>query len=87
MSEITLSDLIKTSSAAAEVPSETTPEEISAQISVLTPEERRQADEIRKQIDVRDSQMVMQFGAGARQNIADFSENILKISAQKIPDT
>lgn len=78
MSEITLSDLIKTSSAAAEVPSETTPEEISAQISVLTPEERRQADEIRKQIDVRDSQMVMQFGAGARQNIADFSENILK---------
>ena len=78
MSEITLSDLIKTSSAAAEVPSETTPEEISAQISVLTPEERRQADEIREQIDVRDSQMVMQFGAGARQNIADFSENILK---------
>lgn len=78
MSEITLSDLIKTSSATAEVPSETTPEEISAQISVLTPEERRQADEIREQIDVRDSQMVMQFGAGARQNIADFSENILK---------
>ena len=78
MSEITLSDLIKTSSAAAEVPSETTPEEISAQISVLTLEERRQADEIREQIDVRDSQMVMQFGAGARQNIADFSENILK---------
>ena len=78
MSEITLSDLITTSSAAAEVPSETTPEEISAQISVLTPEERRQADEIREQIDVRDSQMVMQFGAGARQNIADFSENILK---------
>ena len=78
MSEITLSDLIKTSSTAAEVPSETTPEEISAQISVLTPEERRQADEIREQIDVRDSQMVMQFGAGARQNIADFSENILK---------
>ena len=78
MSEITLSDLIKTSSAAAEVPSETTPEEISAQISVLTPEERRQADEIREQIDVRDSQMVMQFGAGARQNIADFFENILK---------
>lgn len=78
MSEITLSDLIKTSSAAAEVPSETTPEEISAQISVLTPEERRQADGIREQIDVRDSQMVMQFGAGARQNIADFSENILK---------
>ena len=78
MSEITLSDLIKTSFAAAEVPSETTPEEISAQISVLTPEERRQSDEIREQIDVRDSQMVMQFGAGARQNIADFSENILK---------
>ena len=78
MSEIQLSDLIKTSSAAAEVPSETTPEEISAQISVLTPEERRQADEIREQIDVRDSQMIMQFGAGARQNIADFSENILK---------
>ncbi len=77
MSEITLSDLIKSSPAAA-VSTESTPEEISARISRLTPEERRQADEIREQLDVRDSQMVMQFGAGARQNIADFSENILK---------
>ena len=47
------------------------------QLAVLTPEERRQADELKEQIDIRDSQMLMQYGSGARQNIAEFSGNIL----------
>lgn len=34
-------------------------------------------EQIKEQIDVTDSQMLMQFGSGAKQNIADFSENIL----------
>lgn len=78
MPEITLADLVKSSSVqtAPEAPA-TVAEELNDQLSVLTPEERRQADELKEQIDVRDSQMLMQYGSGARQNIADFSENIL----------
>ena len=78
MPEITLADLVKSSSVqtAPEAPA-TAAEELNDQLSVLTPEERRQADELKEQIDVRDSQMLMQYGSGARQNIADFSENIL----------
>ena len=52
-------------------------EELEGKLAQLTPEERREADSIREQIDVRDSQMLMQYGAGAKQNIADFSANIL----------
>lgn len=43
----------------------------------LTPEERQKVEELKGQIDIMDSQMLMQYGSGAKQNIADFSENIL----------
>ena len=78
MPEITLADLVKSSSVqpAPEVPS-TAAEELNSQLAVLTPDERRQVDELKEQIDVRDSQMLMQYGSGARQNIAEFSGNIL----------
>ena len=78
MPEITLADLVRSSSVQTvpEAPA-TAAEELNDQLAVLTPEERRQADELKEQIDVRDSQMLMQYGSGARQNIADFSENIL----------
>ena len=81
MAEITLADLIRSShmeqSGEQQPASPAAADEISRQLAVLTPEERRQADEIKEQIDIRDSQMVMQYGSGARQNIADFSANIL----------
>ena len=78
MPEITLADLVKSSSVqtAPEVPSAAA-EELNSQLAVLTPDERRQVDELKEQIDVRDSQMLMQYGSGARQNIAEFSGNIL----------
>ena len=78
MPEITLADLVRSSSVQTvpEAPA-TAAEELNDQLAVLTPEERRQADKLKEQIDVRDSQMLMQYGSGARQNIADFSENIL----------
>ena len=79
MPEITLADLVKTSAAAA--PAVQTPkaaaEELNTRITVLTPEERKQVDDLKEQIDVRDSQMLMQYGSGAKQNIAEFSGNIL----------
>ena len=78
MPEITLADLVKSSSVqpAPEVPSAAA-EELNEQLDILTPEERRQADELKEQIDIRDSQMLMQYGSGVRQNIAEFSGNIL----------
>lgn len=78
MPEITLADLVKSSSVqpAPEVLSAAA-EELNEQLDILTPEERRQADELKEQIDVRDSQMLMQYGSGARQNIAEFSGNML----------
>ena len=78
MPEITLADLVKSSSVqTAPEPPAATAEELNSQLAVLTPEERRQADELKEQIDIRDSQMLMQYGSGARQNIAEFSGNIL----------
>ena len=78
MAEITLADLMeKKQTMSFEAAQEEGTEELEGKLAQLTPEERREADSIREQIDVRDSQMLMQYGAGAKQNIADFSANIL----------
>ena len=82
MAEITLADLMRTGTGSPaalrpEAADGTSAEELSRKLSALSPEDRALADEIKEQIDVRDSQMVMQYGSGAKQNIADFSENIL----------
>ena len=79
MPEITLADLVKSNAATAPAAptAEASAEELDTRLTVLTPEERKQADELKEQIDIRDSQMLMQYGSGAKQNIADFSGNIL----------
>ena len=78
MAEITLADLMeKKREMSLEAAQEEGTEELEGKLAQLTPEERREADSIKEQIDVRDSQMLMQYGAGAKQNIADFSANIL----------
>lgn len=43
----------------------------------LTPEEQKMVDDFAAQIDLKDSNLVLQFGAGAQKKIADFSENAL----------
>ena len=45
--------------------------------SMLTEAERRMVEEFAKKIDVTDSALVLQYGAGAQKNIAAFSENAL----------
>ena len=45
--------------------------------TVLTPEEQRMVDEFAKQIDITNSQMVLQYGASSQKKIADFSEAAL----------
>lgn len=46
-------------------------------LSSLTDEERRQAEEIVRQIDVEDSQAVVVYGVGAQREISNFSDTIL----------
>ena len=45
--------------------------------SRLTEAERKMVDEFAQKIDIRDSNMVLQYGAAAQKNIAGFSENAL----------
>lgn len=44
---------------------------------VLTPEEQKMVNEFASQIDISNTQMVLQYGAGSQKKIADFSENAL----------
>ena len=45
--------------------------------SVLSPEELKQVEEFSKQIDVTNSQAVLNYGVGAQKKLADFSEKTL----------
>lgn len=45
--------------------------------TVLTPEEQKMVDDFAAQIDINNTQMVLQYGAGCQKKIADFSENAL----------
>ncbi len=46
-------------------------------LSVLTPAEQKAVNEFAEKIDLTNSQLVLQYGAGAQKNIADFSGNAL----------
>ena len=45
--------------------------------AVLTPEERKMVNDFAAQIDITNTQMVLQYGAGCQKKIADFSESAL----------
>lgn len=45
--------------------------------AVLTPEEQKMVDDFAAQIDITNTQMVLQYGAGCQKKIADFSESAL----------
>lgn len=62
---------------AATVPA--APEQATPQLddSMLTDEEKQMVDSFAQQIDVRDSAMVLQYGAGTQKKMADFSETAL----------
>lgn len=72
MSQITLADLKRNKDTAVQEGKEETGEKS------FSLKERARIEEIKGEIDIRDSQMLMQYGSGAKQNIADFSENILR---------
>lgn len=53
------------------------PEEKEQLEIVLTPEEQKMVDSFAEQIDLTNTQMVLQYGAGSQKKIADFSETAL----------
>lgn len=53
--------------------------------AILTPQEQKQVDAFVKQIDITNSQMVLQYGASSQKKIADFSESALgNVQGQRI---
>ena len=46
--------------------------------SRFTPEEQQQIQAFAQQINISDSNMILQYGAGAQQKLADFSEKALE---------
>ena len=47
-------------------------------VSTLSPEEKTMVENFSQQIDLSDSNMIVQYGAGAQKKMADFSESALK---------
>ncbi len=45
--------------------------------SILNEEEKQMVEEFSKQIDLKNSNMILQYGAGAQKKMADFSEKAL----------
>ena len=50
------------------------PEEPKLDDTILTEEERRMVDAFAQQIDLTNSSMILQYGAGTQKKMADFSE-------------
>lgn len=59
------------------VKEEKKPDELESLRGILSPKEQEQVEAFVKQIDVTDSQLVLQYGASAQKKIADFSEAAL----------
>lgn len=78
--ELTLEPFGEEPSAAKtqEVSLETQKEEEKPMEVVLTPEEEKMVEEFAAKIDLANSNMVLQYGAGAQKKIADFSDSALE---------
>ena len=68
-----------TAAATAEAPIEEIKEEVQEEVKKQTfsPEEQAKIDEFAKKIDITNSSLVFQYGAGTQQNIASFSDTAL----------
>ena len=53
-------------------------EEVIAEENVLSEEERQMAEKFSEQIDLTNSNMILQYGAGTQKKMADFSESALE---------
>ena len=57
---------------------ETVPEEDVLDDTILTPEEKQAVEAFTSQIDLTDSALILQYGAGTQKKMADFSESALE---------
>lgn len=69
---------LETASVKNEITLEKTENPIGVDESVLSDEEKKQVDAFSKQIDITDSNIVLQYGSGAQKKMADFSEKAIK---------
>ena len=53
-------------------------EEVIAEENILSEEERQMAEKFAEQIDLTNSKMILQYGAGTQKKMADFSESALE---------
>ena len=63
-----------------QLPVEEPKQELKEQLdeSILTPEERKMVDDFSKQIDLHNSNAILQYGVGTQKKMADFSGNALE---------
>ncbi|HIV80086.1 MAG TPA: toxic anion resistance protein [Candidatus Avanaerovorax faecigallinarum] len=61
-----------------EAPAPAVKEETAMDETVLSEEERKMADSFAQQIDLTDSAVILQYGAGTQKKMADFSESALE---------
>lgn len=73
---LTLEPALNTQESVA-VQEETKPE-MPAEEDVLSAEEKKMVEDFSRQINVKDSNMILQYGAGAQKKMADFSEAALE---------
>ena len=76
--KLTLGDIPAAPDPAAAMAAQEKPaEEVKPAQPVFTAEEQQQIDEFSKKIDITNSALVFQYGAGTQQNIANFSDTAL----------
>lgn len=74
---LTLNPFAQEEESTGTTPNAPAPEEPKVPEIVLTPAEQKMVDDFASQIDLTNTQLVMQYGAGSQKKIADFSENAL----------
>ena len=75
---LTLEPTLETAVPAAPVPSAPSPAPAAPLTEIqLSPQEQKMVEDFSQKIDLTDTAMVLQYGAAAQKNIADFSENAL----------
>jgi len=76
--KITLDDLLKDSNESlVTTAAETQLEEIQKKEIELSDDDKKKVNDIKKNIDLKDSQLTVQYGIGAQRNISEFSDTIL----------
>ncbi len=77
--DISLKDLAASSAQKVEVALDTQKETeiIEEKVQELSPEDRKRVDDIKKEINLTDSALAVEFGVGAQKHLSEFSGNIL----------